>query len=284
MKNAKKIISLLCMLLMLFSISVFANIENEEVIDFKVKANITEVALNGEFTLTVYTDSKSGNEDMSSVYYDILYNAENFEYVSSSANGSVGNKTNIVDGVTYDKRFYVESDLDPAESYAWANLGTVTFKAIKAGTYTMALGEAWVGDADYNASSGDGDVITITVTGGSTGSTDIVVDDETFTDVDDSLQTKDETVTSGDVKVNNKTFATMGANGSIKTYFKKNGTGDVLKAGTYGITVTIGETKYKFPGKADVPADKAWAIKLVIPEGKFADNETVGAFGVAEEY
>lgn len=291
----KKFISLAIAVLMIFSmsLSVFALVCEDHSFTLTASPDVTSVSAGASLNIAIdmgSTDSKLEPTDSFgvSVSVNLVFDATVFTYNKNASTKMDGvTLTQRIDGVNLEATFTEEVDLET--SLATINLTVVDGALSK--DYIFKLDDIMVYDMDSEAEATITPTnATVTVTaGGSTGSTDIVVDSEEFTGADyNELHTKDETPAEGTVvKISGEDeegFATMGANGSIKTYFKKNGTGDVLKAGTYGITVTIGETKYKFPGKADVPAGKAWAIKLVIPEGKFANNETVGAFGVAEEY
>lgn len=168
MKSIKKLISLtICIALLAFSMTAFAAIENEEVIDFKIKADSYNINVGDEVTLTIYADGKTGSEVLTSLYYYIKYKSAEWEYVSSEPTGVDGAKANG----EYDRQFRYEGDLDGSTSYSYSNLGTVTFKALKAGTNVLDLFGTWIGDEEYNASAEDGETITFTVTAPSTAET-----------------------------------------------------------------------------------------------------------------
>lgn len=132
--------------------------------------------------------------------------------------------------------------------------------------------------------------ITINISNGGSGSTDITLSEETFGD-EDSFTSND--MTSGNVVIDADNKIAMQEGGKIYTYFNKNATGKTLTGGTYGIDVKIGEHIYRFCGKENVGATQSWAIKLIVPKGTFEEvshavtidttnPNTVTVFGVDE--
>lgn len=134
----------------------------------------------------------------------------------------------------------------------------------------ITMPNAYWGDASNNKVTFAQQELKINLNGyteGGSGSTGVVIDGEDFTNATDGMTSSDvknTTVTVGDSVYN------MGENGKVYTFFKK--TVDPLTAGSYGVKATIGGKEYKFPGKANVPANGSWVIKFIAPNGTFQDG------------
>ena len=172
--------------------------------------------------------------------------------------------------------------------------GSITLKAIKDTDTTTNISLRSQTDVRVDSITGGSmttriavpETTTAEITIKAAGSTDIIVDDEDFSSAtEDNYTSKD--VTSGNVKVGENTPIAMGEGGKIYTYFNKTAT--TLEAGKYGIDATINGKKFRFPGKVDVTiasgeTEAKWAIKLVIPTGKFSDNVAASVTDIADYY
>ena len=263
MKNFKKILSLVVVLTMIFSISAFA-LDWDEEINFKI--DVTETASkDDEITVKVYSDNKTGTDDLLSFYLDVYYDTTAFEYVSSTVTGAkvTTNANEAYEGL--DTRIAYQIDNDPAVSYDYSNLTTITFKVIAEPTsdtqYNFYLRNVALSGSGYETNMNDealvNDADVITVKSGSTVVTYPTLSNDTFTEGEEVFEGY---------------TATAAATGI--TVFQK--TAEDLAAESYGIQVVTGGKTYKFPGKVAITlgeaTEKIWGIKIVAPAGTFQDG------------
>lgn len=285
MRNFKSLIAVILTVMMIMTLSLvsFAADLGASTYEYKLVASSSEVTAGSEFTVSVYLlDTKDNSAKITFNDGMMLQAGVRFTkgIVYDSEKTAVYSPATSKDVSYSDGYFTAMIDYDTAtvEYDTTSPLFTFYFTAgSEATTYNFTVGDEGTGDysgAEASISSETGCDVVVKA-----GSTDIIIDQEDFTSVtDDSVTSAD--VTSGDVKVNGTVIATMEEGGKIHTYFNKNTAGKTLEAEKYGIEATINGKTFRFPGKTDVAADKAWAIKLVIPNGKFADGVAANVTGI----
>lgn len=270
----KKILSGLLVCLMVLTIGstvVFATND----CNFILTANKTDVKPGDTIQVVIKLDSNSGIAYYKNIMkFDsnaferttITYTNSDDEEVTEDIKSSWGSVT--VNDAQAGKTIMVWSASANKTGKAVATLCYKVKDTAVNGTYKFSIECEAAQNASLNSVTiGSATSAEITVTGGSTGSTGVIVDGEDFTSATDGMTSSDvknTTVTVGDSVYN------MGENGKVYTFFKK--TVDPLTAGSYGVKATIGGKEYKFPGKANVPANGSWVIKFIAPNGTFQDG------------
>lgn len=153
MKNFKKIVSLICVATLVLSMSVFANIENDEYVDFEFSADKSTVKVGETVTLTLGTTGKTGTVGVTGLWAYVEY-GEGLTYVDGTDSFGIGS----TDGAMIS----IEHDGD-AKTVDYANFVTIPFVANAVGEYTVALTSCAFLDEDYDGSADDTAEIVITV-------------------------------------------------------------------------------------------------------------------------
>lgn len=154
MKNFKKIVSLICVAALVLSMSAFANIENDEYVDFNFSADKSTVKVGDTVTLTLGTAAKTGTVGVTGLWAYIEYDAEGLTFTDKSDSFGIG--------AASDGMIAIEHDGD-AVTVDYAKFVTIPFVANAAGEYTIALTSCAFLDEDYDGSADDTAEITITV-------------------------------------------------------------------------------------------------------------------------
>lgn len=304
MKKIAMLLGLLMIFGMLSITPVSAAVETDATI--QLIADKTEVKVGETVTVTVKFIGESENYRDGDTYgiksakIVPTWNVEEFEYVSGendsgTINGLYTKDPSLTETTKTSGYVTFNQGTDSADETYYTGdfiFGTITLKALKVADAasisvksTSSVKLNVVGGKTTNqANVTTGTAATVKIV--AAGSTDIIVDDEDFSSAtEDNYTSKD--VTSGNVKVGENTPIAMGEGGKIYTYFNKTAT--TLEAGKYGIDATINGKKFRFPGKVDVTiasgeTEAKWAIKLVIPTGKFSDNVAASVTDIADYY
>lgn len=290
MKKIAMLLGLLMIFGMLSITPVSAAVETDATI--QLIADKTEVKVGETVTVTVKFIGESENYRDGDTYgiksakIVPTWNVEEFEYVSGendsgTINGLYTKDPSLTETTKTSGYVTFNQGTDSADETYYTGdfiFGTITLKALKVADAasisvksTSSVKLNVVGGMTTNqANVTTGTAATVKIV--AAGSTDIVVDDEDFSSATDGAYATDD-VTSGNVKVGSTSIA-MGEGGKIHTFFKKSD--KALDAEKYGIDATINGKKFRFPGKVAVTANDEgeflWAIKLVIPTGKFSDG------------
>lgn len=252
MKNIKKIIALLCITLLALSSTCFAFTENQA-INFLLKADNNTITAGSTVDVTLYAENLKGNTNVDYGTYYFYFNDAQFECVGSVKDSSYAGYNSKV-GVV----------IENATTLNYENIATYTFTAksdLTAGSYKICAYELAFMDADGNINDVDEELctaeISITVTGAKPTPTYPNMEEETFTEA-------------GEVN-----GIPVTAEAKAWTVFQKTSTN--LDKNTYGLKVVNDGKTYTFPGLSDVKiedgkSEALWAIKIVAPTQKFADN------------
>lgn len=278
----KKIVSFFTLMVALITMScnVFASEISTEDGSYTIKfvPSSTEVNVGDSFDVSVYLlDATDNNKTLDfeggygSFYLNVAFNNEFVSFnKSSSTLTNYGLKASNCTGREKDLAIETATEEDVSIS-STTPLVVLNFTAKAKGTAEFIIGTQGFNIADQNFSEVNADNTSVATTSVviKSGSTGVVIDGEDFTSATDGMTSSDvknTTVTVGDSVYN------MGENGKVYTFFKK--TVDPLTAGSYGVKATIGGKEYKFPGKANVPANGSWVIKFIAPNGTFQDGTT----------
>ncbi len=266
MKNFKKILSFACISVMLFSLPVFAW-DADEAVPFKLKADKTTIAAGETITVTIYNDvpttetyenvqAMMGNIDYNSAEFSVSTDGVDIANVAVEAAPSGMNTKDASVAIMYMSPITVTSD----------NLISFKFTAadtLADGEYTLELNLFQIADVNWSTTAAASNVLTITVG-----------EDEEVFEIDTTKTGS--TDISGDTMKDATNGNDVAATGDIViAIFAKNVTDEVLGIGDYGIYFgkDANGNLMKYPGQMEVPAKKAWAVKLVGPKGSLEAGE-----------
>ncbi len=274
MKKFIKIVSILCISMLLLSMSVFAY-ENNAELNFLLKADKESYSAGDTVTVTIYAENNTETVKMQSVNAYLLYNKDNFtEVVSYDDNAMWDSGENFADSnfPEYNAQMvHTFSAGRPNQrlDYSLSALAVATFTIdsnLADGNYTFYLYDIAIMDGDGNVNLNKDALIhdELTITVGEAGP--IV---EYFEDFAADKATLDGTAKMKDIDPEDKdkrVEVDIPADAKVAAIFAKNvSTTDTLAPGSYGIT--FGGVKYA--GQSEVKPGETWAIKLVDPEGKY---------------
>lgn len=287
MKKIAMLLGILVIFSMLSTTLVFAaGTTNAEI---TLVPSVTEVKVGETVTITVgIKGDTSGNLGLfGTPKIQVKWDTAYFEYVSGETDSStfeLASSTSLGETTTASGYVAFTQTINQADGEMPVpgdqTFGSITLKAIKATDTTTNISLRSQTDVRVDSITGGSmttripvpETTTAEITIKAAGPTDIIVDGEDFSSATDGAYATDD-VTSGNVKVGSTSIA-MGEGGKIHTFFKKSD--KALDAEKYGIDATINGKKFRFPGKVAVTANDEgeflWAIKLVIPTGKFSDG------------